>query len=122
MILLKRFLRFSKGRHREDGQNPNEESSRISYLLVLSSFTCMSLLYHLDSGLTTGNPQIEIEKARHVKKKFKMAAGGEVVAKYVGHKIAKTRWSPVQQGSIATADTFATGGWDDEVDVSFKIV
>ncbi|KAK3747753.1 hypothetical protein QZH41_008783 [Actinostola sp. cb2023] len=43
-----------------------------------------------------------------------MAAGGEVVAKYVGHKIAKTRWSPLQQGSIATTDIFATGGWDDE--------
>lgn len=43
-------------------------------------------------------------------------AGGEVVVKYVGHKIAKTRWSPLQQGSIATSDTFATGGWDDEVE------
>lgn len=44
-----------------------------------------------------------------------MAAGGEVVAKYVGHKVAKTRWSPPQQGSIVSSDTFATGGWDDEV-------
>jgi len=44
-----------------------------------------------------------------------MAAGGDVVAKYVGHKISKTRWSSVQQGSIDAADTFATGGWDDEV-------
>jgi hypothetical protein len=50
----------------------------------------------------------------------KMAAGGEVVAKYIGHKIAKTRWSPSQQGSILSSDTFATGGWDDEVSFFVK--
>ncbi|EDO33534.1 predicted protein [Nematostella vectensis] len=42
-----------------------------------------------------------------------MAAGGEIVAKYVGHKISKARWASARQGSLEPSDTFTTGGWDD---------
>lgn len=39
----------------------------------------------------------------------------EIYAKFVSQKISKTRWRPVPAGSLQTADTFATGSWDNEV-------
>uniref|UniRef100_A0A5F5PZ30 Nucleoporin 43 n=1 Tax=Equus caballus TaxID=9796 RepID=A0A5F5PZ30_HORSE len=38
----------------------------------------------------------------------------EIYAKFVSQKISKTRWRPVPAGSLQTADTFATGSWDNE--------
>lgn len=39
----------------------------------------------------------------------------EFYAKFVSQKISKTRWRPVPPGSLQTAETFATGSWDNEV-------
>ncbi|XP_062953787.1 nucleoporin Nup43 isoform X2 [Cynocephalus volans] len=39
---------------------------------------------------------------------------GEIYAKFVSQKISKTRWRPVPLGSLQTAETFATGSWDNE--------
>lgn len=39
----------------------------------------------------------------------------EIYAKFVSQKISKTRWRPVPSGSLQTAETFATGSWDNEV-------
>lgn len=39
----------------------------------------------------------------------------EIYAKFVSQKINKTRWRPVPPGSLQTAETFATGSWDNEV-------
>lgn len=39
----------------------------------------------------------------------------EIYAKFVSQKINKTRWRPVPAGSLQTAETFATGSWDNEV-------
>lgn len=39
----------------------------------------------------------------------------EIYAKFVSQKISKTRWRPVPPGSLQTAETFATGSWDNEV-------
>ncbi|KAF7475182.1 Hypothetical predicted protein [Marmota monax] len=38
----------------------------------------------------------------------------EIYAKFVSQKISKTRWRPVPPGSLQTAETFATGSWDNE--------
>ncbi|KAL6085643.1 hypothetical protein STEG23_034256 [Scotinomys teguina] len=38
----------------------------------------------------------------------------EIYAKFVSQKISKTRWRPVPSGSLQTAETFATGSWDNE--------
>uniref|UniRef100_A0A2K6GTI1 Nucleoporin 43 n=1 Tax=Propithecus coquereli TaxID=379532 RepID=A0A2K6GTI1_PROCO len=38
----------------------------------------------------------------------------EICAKFVSQKISKTRWRPVPLGSLQTAETFATGSWDNE--------
>ncbi|MBZ3877382.1 Serine/threonine-protein kinase LATS1 [Sciurus carolinensis] len=38
----------------------------------------------------------------------------EIYAKFVSQKISKTRWRPVPAGSLQTAETFATGSWDNE--------
>ena len=46
---------------------------------------------------------------------FVMAAGGESIAKYVGHKVAKTRWSPIIHGQLTPSNIFSTGGWDNKV-------
>uniref|UniRef100_A0A673T019 Nucleoporin 43 n=1 Tax=Suricata suricatta TaxID=37032 RepID=A0A673T019_SURSU len=35
-------------------------------------------------------------------------------AKFVSQKISKTRWRPLPPGSLQTAETFATGSWDNE--------
>lgn len=108
MILLESFLRFSKGRHRENTTNfkTTQKLRKIYFHVWIYE---PAVLAH--SGWYTGIPQ----KRAGFRTRNNMAAGGDVVAKYVGHKIAKTRWSPLHQGSIATSDTFATGGWDDEV-------
>ncbi|KAL4676433.1 hypothetical protein H8959_010578 [Pygathrix nigripes] len=39
----------------------------------------------------------------------------EIYAKFVSQKISKTRWRPLPPGSLQTAETFATGSWDNEV-------
>lgn len=39
----------------------------------------------------------------------------EIYAKFVSQKISKTRWRPLSSGSLQTAETFATGSWDNEV-------
>jgi hypothetical protein len=39
----------------------------------------------------------------------------EICAKFVSQKISKTRWRPLPPGSLQTAETFATGSWDNEV-------
>ncbi|KAF4024654.1 hypothetical protein G4228_016660 [Cervus hanglu yarkandensis] len=38
----------------------------------------------------------------------------EIYAKFVSQKISKTRWRPLPPGSLQTAETFATGSWDNE--------
>ncbi|XP_064216649.1 nucleoporin Nup43 isoform X3 [Aotus nancymaae] len=38
----------------------------------------------------------------------------EIYAKFVSQKISKTRWQPLPPGSLQTAETFATGSWDNE--------
>uniref|UniRef100_A0A8D1QMK7 Nucleoporin 43 n=1 Tax=Sus scrofa TaxID=9823 RepID=A0A8D1QMK7_PIG len=38
----------------------------------------------------------------------------EIYAKFVSQKISKTRWRPLSSGSLQTAETFATGSWDNE--------
>lgn len=39
----------------------------------------------------------------------------DLSAKFVAQKIGKARWRPLPPGSLQTADTFATGSWDNEV-------
>ncbi|XP_050642313.1 LOW QUALITY PROTEIN: nucleoporin Nup43-like [Macaca thibetana thibetana] len=38
----------------------------------------------------------------------------EIYAKFVSQKIRKTRWRPLPTESLQTAETFATGSWDNE--------
>ncbi|XP_053568080.1 nucleoporin Nup43 [Bombina bombina] len=38
----------------------------------------------------------------------------EKFAKFVSHKISKTRWRPVSASSLQQPDVFATGSWDNE--------
>ncbi len=45
----------------------------------------------------------------------------EPVVKFVGQKISKVRWKPQPSGAIASSDVFASGSWDDEVGIFWKI-
>ncbi|EPY80639.1 nucleoporin Nup43 [Camelus ferus] len=45
----------------------------------------------------------------------------EIYAKFVSQKISKTRWRPLPPGSLQTAETFATGSWDNELLSSFSV-
>ncbi|XP_049645349.1 nucleoporin Nup43 [Suncus etruscus] len=38
----------------------------------------------------------------------------DLSAKFVAQKIGKARWRPLPPGSLQTAETFATGSWDNE--------
>ena len=113
------FFGVLKRRHFQFISSSSATQVLFTWSIEPAVFACaVSLSYSVPLGFSSPISRgLESKpRARHVQN-FVMAAGGESIAKYVGHKIAKTRWSPALPGQFTSSDIFTTGGWDNKVNL-----